>query len=129
MICISFFADQEIDESEKSAIFNTFKHFSPDTDESEFNSGFGLATNKFIDLKSDEARENQYILSLEEVRNDFKNDINKLIQVIESFIEIANADEFIHENEILLISQAIDVWGIKKSLIKDKNNDRLFLKD
>ena len=129
LICISFFADQEIDESEKSAIFSTFRQFSPDTNEKIFNTGFSIATNKFIELETDEEREKQYKLSLEELRNEFNNDEVKLIQVIKSFIEIANADEYIHENEILLINEAIKVWNIKKSLDKDENNDKLFLND
>ena len=129
LICISFFADQEIDESEKTAIFTSFKQFAPNLDENKFNSGFGLATSKFIELESDDSREEQYSKSLLEVKKDFKDDEEKLIEVLDSFIDIANADEFIHENEIYLIKHAIDLWGVNKSLSKSDENDRLCLVD
>ena len=127
LICISFFADQEIDKSEKSAIFETFVRFAPDTDENLFNKFFKLATNKFIELQSDEKRENQYIVSLKLVKEEFSADDKKLIEIVQSFIEIANADEFIHENEILLINEAIKTWDIKRELTKDRNDNKLQL--
>ena len=50
-----------------------------------------------------------------------------LIEIVQSFIEIANADEFIHENEILLINEAIKTWDIKRELTKDRNDNKLQL--
>ena len=47
LICISFFADQEIDDSEKSAIFNAFKRFTTDLDENEFNSKDNYYKNEY----------------------------------------------------------------------------------
>ena len=86
-----------------------------------------MATNKFIELQSDEKRENQYIVSLKLVKEEFSADDKKLIEIVQSFIEIANADEFIHENEILLINEAIKTWDIKRELTKDRNDNKLQL--
>ena len=127
LICIAFFADQEIDESEKTTIYDTFKHFSTDMDENEFNIGFGVTTNRFIELGSEEAREKQDITSLQLVKQDFNKDDEKLIQVLNSFVDIANADEFIHENEISLINQAITEWELNVSLVKNDMDNKLFI--
>ncbi|GIS54799.1 hypothetical protein Ct9H90mP29_18410 [bacterium] len=51
LLCISFFADQEIDESEKDAIFNSYKLFVPNVDNEIFNRDFGMTTERFIELK------------------------------------------------------------------------------
>ncbi len=127
LICIAFFADQEIDETEKMEIFDTFKHFATDIDENEFNLAFGLATNKFIELETEEARENYYITSLNAIKQNFNNENEKLIEVIHAFIDIANADDFIHENEITLINQAINEWKLDVTLIKNDDSNKLQL--
>jgi len=127
LICIAFFADQEIDETEKMEIYDTFKHFATDIDENEFNLGFGLATNKFIELGKEEERENYYITSLNSIKQNFNNENEKLIEVINAFIDIANADDFIHENEIMLINQAINEWKLDVNLIKNDDNNKLQL--
>ena len=127
LICISFFADQEIDKTEKTEIYNTFKRFSNNINENDFNIVFGLATNKFIDLKTEELRGEYYLTSLESIKNDFKDDKKKLMKVLKSYIDIANADKFIHENEIILINQAIDTWKLDVKLTKNKNNKKLII--
>ena len=56
LLCISFFADQEIDESEKDAIFESYKRFIvADVNNDSFNRDFGITTEKFIDLRSEES--------------------------------------------------------------------------
>ena len=57
LLCISFFADQEIDESEKSMIFKSYSDFIDDVTDNSFNIDFGMTTNKFIDLKTESSRQ------------------------------------------------------------------------
>ncbi|GIR56703.1 MAG: hypothetical protein CM15mP64_1150 [Candidatus Neomarinimicrobiota bacterium] len=60
LLCISFFADQEIDESEKDAIFNSYKLFVPNIDNEIFNRDFGMTTERFIELNTEDARQVQF---------------------------------------------------------------------
>ena len=43
LLCIAFFADEEIDESEKDIIFDSYRTFVPKLSNEMFNSDFGLA--------------------------------------------------------------------------------------
>ena len=56
-----------------------------------FNSDFGLATSKFIDLKTEELRQNQFDESLDKIRQTLTKD--NLNQLVECYIKIANADD------------------------------------
>ena len=55
--------------------------------------------------------------------NNFKKE--DLIKLINCYIDIANADEFIHDNEIVLIQNAIDVWSLDISIKKPKTGKKL----
>ena len=125
LLCISFFADQEIDESEKDAIFNSYKIFADGVDNESFNKDFGLTTEKFIDLKTEEARQGQFDESLDTINADdgFQNE--ELIKLIDCYVEIANADDFIHENEVTLIQHAIKAWDLDVSIEKPKSGEKL----
>ena len=59
-----FFADQEIDDSEKDAIFNSYKLFVPNVDNEIFNRDFGMTTERFIELNTEDARQVQFDDSL-----------------------------------------------------------------
>ena len=125
LLCISFFADQEIDESEKDVVFNSYKLFVPDVDSERFNKDFGVTTDRFIKLETEEKRQKQFNQSLSEINSDnnFKNE--DLIKLINCYIDIANADEFIHDNEIVLIQHAIEVWSLDISIEKPKTGKKL----
>jgi len=125
LLCISFFADQEIDESEKDAIYNSYKIFADGVDNESFNKDFGLTTEKFIDLKTEEARQGQFDESLDTINADdgFQNE--ELIKLIDCYVEIANADDFIHENEVTLIQHAIKAWDLDVSIEKPKSGEKL----
>jgi len=128
LLCISFFADQEIDESEKDVVFNSYKLFVPDVDSERFNTDFGVTTDKFIKLETEEKRQNQFNQSLSEINSDNKFKKEDLIKLINCYIDIANADEFIHDNEIVLIQQAIEVWSLDISIEKPKTGKKLSIK-
>ena len=125
MLCIAFFADQEIDDVEKTVIFESFNNFVNNIDEEAFNEHLNIATTRFIDLKKEEARQNQFEESLEAIQN--KPEANKkyLRELLDTYLDIANADDFIHENEIMLINIAIKSWGLDISINKPKNNQKL----
>jgi len=48
-----------------------------------------------------------------------------LLQLLHAFIDIANADEFIHENELMLIKNAVAIWELDVEISKPKSGDRL----
>ena len=125
LLCISFFADQEIDESEKDVVFNSYKLFVPDVDSERFNKDFGVTTDRFIKLETEEKRQKQFNQSLSEINSDnnFKNE--DLIKLINCYIDIANADEFIHDNEIVLIQHALEVWSLDITIEKPKTGKKL----
>ena len=125
LLCISFFADQEIDESEKDVIYESFGKFVNEVTNDGFNTDFGLATGKFIELKNEESRQEQYEDSLLNIKNAEGTDSNQLLRLIHAFIDIANADEFIHENEVVLIQNAAAIWELDVEIKKPKYGDRL----
>jgi len=125
LLCISFFADQEIDESEKDVIYESFGKFVKDVTNESFNIDFGLATGKFIDLKNEESRQKQYENSLMNIKNFPEIDSDKLHELIIAFIDIANADDFIHENEVTLIQDAVKSWGLNLKINKPKAGENL----
>ena len=49
--------------------------------------------------------------------------------LINCYIDIANADDFIHENEVILIQHAIKIWGLDIIVEKPKSGDRLKIKE
>ncbi len=124
LLCISFFADQEIDESEKDAIFESYKTFITDVDNDSFNRDFGITTDKFIELKSEESRQKQFDDSLNSIMKDEQYN-NKLIELTKCYVNIANADDFIHENEVVLIQRAINIWALDIKVEKPKSGEKL----
>ena len=129
LLCISFFADQEIDESEKDAIFNSYKLFVPDVDNEIFNRDFGMTTEKFIELNTEEARQVQFDDSLIKIENADNFDNAELEKLIYCYVEIANADDFIHENEVTLIQHAIESWSMNIVVDKPKSGEKLKVKN
>ena len=126
LLCIAFFADEEIDESEKDIIFDSYRIFVPKVNNEMFNNDFGLATSKFIDLKTEELRQKQFDKSLLNIKKSLADD--DLNQLVKCYVNIANADDFIHENEVLLIKQAIEKWDLDFRLEKPKSGKKLELK-
>ena len=129
LLCIAFFADQEIDESEKSVIFESYKMFFPSLTNEIFTKDFGIATNRFIDLKDENKRQRQFDESLSLIKDseDFNN--KNLSRLINCYIDIANADDFIHENEVLLIQKAIEIWNLNISVNKPVSGNKLQIED
>jgi hypothetical protein len=128
LLCIAFFADQEIDQSEKGIIFDRFGQFVPNVSDDSFNSVFGITTQKFIELGNEDTRQNQFDQSIQTIFETHKDDSDYLINLIKAFVDIANADEFIHENEISLIQNAIQVLNLNIELNNPKSGEKLTIK-
>ena len=125
LLCISFFADQEIDDSEKDVIFNSYSNFIPDVTNESYDLDFGIATEKFIELQNENARQKQFEESLLKIKEDESITKNKLHELVNAFVDIANADDFIHENEVLLIKNALKIWNLNLTISKPKNGEKL----
>ena len=113
--------------SEKNIIFDSYKIFVPGLNNEIFNNDFGLTTSKFIDLKTEELRQMQFDKSLINIKENLDN--NNLSQLIECYVNIANADDFIHENEVILINHAIEKWNLDFKVDKPKSGKKLKLKN
>ena len=127
LLCIAFFADEEIDESEKDIIFDSYKIFVPDVNNENFNHDFGLTTSKFIDLKTEELRQKQFDNSLVKIKEELK--IENIKELVNCYVNIANADDFIHEKEVSLIKHAIEVWGLDIRINKPTSGKKLKIKE
>ena len=125
LLCISFFADQEIDESEKNVIFDSYSNLIKNVSDNSFNIDFGMTTNKFIELKSEAARQAYYDYSLLNIKNEKQFNNDKLKNLIQAYINIANADDFIHEKEVTLIQHAISIWELDIKINKPKSGKKL----
>ena len=129
LLCISFFADQEIDESEKNVIFNSYNNFIDNVTDNSFNIDFGMTTNKFIELKSESARQAYYDYSLLNIKNEKQFNNDNLLKLIQAYVDIANADDFIHEKEVTLIQHAINIWELNININKPKSGKKLEIKN
>ena len=129
LLCISFFADQEIDESEKSMIFKSYSDFINDVTDNSFNIDFGMTTNKFIELKTESSRQAYFDYSLLNLKETKQFKKAQLLEIIQAFINIANADDFIHEKEVILIQHAINIWELDARVEKPKSGKKLKLKN
>ena len=118
------FSDRDIDESEKDVIQTAFKYLLPDIGEDKFDTIFIATAQKYMNLQNPEAQTEQYVISLKELSAYFDDDLEKLHEILFKYIELANADNFIHENEVILIELAIEEWKLGGS-VKQDDKDRL----
>lgn len=116
LICIAF-SDRDIDDAEKVVIHKTFKTLFPEISEDHFNDIFISTTQRYIDLQSFEAQTKQYQKSLIEIITYFNNEVKVLQLLLQMYVELANADNFIHENELKLIKLTIENWRIKGDVV------------
>ena len=126
LLCIAFFADEEIDESEKDIIYDSYKIFVPKVNNENFNHDFGLTTSKFIDLKTEDLRQKQFDKSLLKIKEELT--IDNIKQLVSCYVDIANADDFIHEKEVSLINHAIEIWNLDLKINKPKSGKKLEIK-
>ena len=125
-VCVSFLADGEVDESEKEAMRGNVKVMLPDVSDDAYNAMEAEVIDKFIDLGDEAARTNQYGESLEALKDMFTSDDDRY-KVVKNLAYIARADDFIHDNEMAMIEQAVSTLDMKDKVNLVKTDSTLFV--
>ena len=125
-VCVSFLADGEVDESEKEAMRGNVKVMLPDVSDDAYNAMEAEVIDKFIDLGDEAARTNQYGASLEALKEMFISDDDRY-KVVKNLAYIARADDFIHDNEMAMIEQAVSTLDMKDKVNLVKTDSTLFV--
>jgi len=125
-VCVSFLADGEVDESEKEAMRGNVKVMLPDVSDDAYNAMEAEVIDKFIDLGDEAARTNQYGASLEALKEMFPSDDDRY-KVVKNLAYIARADDFIHDNEMAMIEQAVSTLDMTDMVNLVKTDSTLFV--
>ena len=125
-VCVSFLADGEVDESEKEAMRGNVKVMLPDVSDDAYNAMEAEVIDKFIDLGDEAARTNQYGASLEALKDMFPSDDDRY-KVVKNLAYIARADDFIHDNEMAMIEQAVRTLDMTDKVNLVKTDSTLFV--
>ena len=125
-VCVSFLADGEVDESEKEAMRGNVKVMLPDVSDDAYNTMEAEVIDKFIDLGDEAARTNQYGASLEALKDMFTSDDDRY-KVVKNLAYIARADDFIHDNEMAMIEQAVSTLDMTDKVNLVKTDSTLFV--
>ena len=125
-VCVSFLADGEVDESEKEAMRGNVKVMLPDVSDEEYNAMEAEVINKFIELGDESSRMEQYGNSLSSLKGLFTSDDDRY-KVVKNLAYIARADDFIHENEMAMVEQAVSGLDMKDKIKLVKTDSTLFV--
>ena len=125
-VCVSFLADGEVDESEKEAMRGNVKVMLPNVSDDEYNHMEAEVIDKFIDLGDEESRMNQYGVSLEALKDVFTSDEDRY-KVVKNLAYIARADDFIHDNEMAMVEQAVSGLDMTDKVKLVKTDSTLFV--
>jgi uncharacterized tellurite resistance protein B-like protein len=125
-VCVSFLADGEVDESEKEAMRGNVKVMLPDVSDDAYNAMEAEVIDKFIDLGDESARTNQYGTSLEALKGMFSSDEDRF-KVVKNLAYIARADDFIHDNEMAMVEQAVKTLDMTDKVNLVKTDSTLFV--
>ena len=125
-VCVSFLADGEVEESEKEAMRGNVKVMLPDVSDEEYNSMEAEVINKFIELGDENSRMGQYGTSLEALKGLFTSDEDRY-KVVKNLAYIARADDFIHENEMAMVEQAVSGLDMTDKVNLVKTDSTLFV--
>ena len=125
-VCVSFLADGEVDESEKEAMRGNVKVMLPNVSDDEYNKMEAEVIDKFIDLGDENARMSQYGDSLVALKDVFTTDDDRY-KVVKNLAYIARADDFIHENEMAMVEQAVSSLDMEGKVKLVKTDSTLFV--
>ena len=125
-VCVSFLADGEVDESEKEAMRGNVKVMLPDVSDDAYNAMEAEVIDKFIDLGDESARTNRYGTSLEALKGMFSSDEDRF-KVVKNLAYIARADDFIHDNEMAMVEQAVSTLEMTDKVNLVKTESTLFV--
>ena len=126
LVCVSFLADGEVDESEKEAMRGNVKVMLPDVSDEEYNAMEAEVIDKFIDLGDQDSRMNQYGESLRSLKGMFTSDDDRY-KVVKNLAYIARADDFIHDNEMAMVEQAVSELEMVDKVKLVKTDSTLFV--
>ena len=126
-MCVSFLADGEVDDTEKEAMRGNVKVMLPNVSNDEYQLMEDAVLEKFVSLGSDDARKEQYKVSLSAVHSKYDGDDMDLFKVVKNLAYIARADDDIHENEIELIETAVSEWNMKDKISLMNTGTSLFV--
>ena len=125
-VCVSFLADGEVDESEKEAMRGNVKVMLPNVSDDEYNAIEAEVIDKFIDLGDEASRKTQYGTSLSALKSLFTSDEDRF-KVVKNLAYIARADDFIHENEMAVVEQAVSALEMTDKIKLAKTDSSLFV--
>ena len=125
-VCVSFLADGKVDESEKEAMRGNVKVMLPDVSDEEYNAMEAEVINKFIELGDVSARMDHYGTCLESLKGLFTSDEDRF-KVVKNLAYIARADDFIHENEMAMVEQAVSGLDMTDKVKLVKTDSSLFV--
>ena len=125
-VCVSFLADGEVDESEKEAMRGNVKVMLPDVSDEEYNAMEAEVINKFIELGDESSRMDLYGVSLDALKGVFTSDEDRY-KVVKNLAYIARADDFIHENEMAMVEQAVSGLDMTDKVNLVKTDSTLFV--
>ena len=125
-VCVSFLADGEVDESEKEAMRGNVKVMLPDVSDEEYNAMEAEVIDRFIDLGDQDSRMNQYGESLRSLKGMFASDDDRY-KVVKNLAYIARADDFIHDNEMAMVEQAVSELDMVDKVKLVKTDSTLFV--
>ena len=125
-VCVSFLADGEVEESEKEAMRGNVKVMLPDVSDEEYNAMEAEVINKFIELGDESSRMEQYGNSLSSLKGLFISDDDRY-KVVKNLAYIARADDFIHENEMAMVEQAVSGLDMTDKVKLVKTDTTLFV--
>ena len=125
-VCVSFLADGEVDESEKEAMRGNVKVMLPDMGDDEYHQVEKEVIDKFIALGDETSRFGQYGSSLSAIKEMFSSDDDRY-KVIKNLAYIARADQFIHENEMKMVEQAVTDLDMEDKVSLVKTESTLFV--
>ena len=125
-VCVSFLADGEVDESEKEAMRGNVKVMLPDVSDDDYNAMEAEVIDKFIDLGDEASRTNQFGESLIALKAMFTTDEDRY-KVVKNLAYIARADDFIHDNEMAMVEQAVSLLDMTDKVNLVKTDTTLFV--
>ncbi len=125
-VCVSFLADGEVDDSEKEAMRGNVKVMLPDVSDEAYNTMEAEVIDKFIDLGDQDSRMEQYGVSLSALKEMFTSDDDRY-KVVKNLAYIARADDFIHDNEMAMVEQAVSALDMVDKINLVKTDSTLFV--
>ena len=98
----------------------------PDVSDEEYNAMEAEVIDKFIDLGDEDSRMNQYGESLRSLKGMFTTDDDRY-KVVKNLAYIARADDFIHDNEMAMVEQAVSELDMVDKVKLVKTDSTLFV--